>query len=118
MRVLVCGSRDWTDAALIEAALRQLPASTTIVHGAARGADSLAGSIARRLGFTVEAHPADWAKHGKVAGPIRNAAMLATGIDRVLAFHLGGRGTQDMIDRARRAGVPVTVYGPESVIDA
>ena len=55
----------------------------------------------------IEEFPANWAKHGNMAGPIRNQAMLVKGKpDLVLAFP-GGRGTADMVNRARVSKVPV-----------
>jgi hypothetical protein len=77
-----------------------------IIHGAAPSADAWAGYIAGTLGFHVEVHPADWARYGKAAGPIRNQEMLDGGADLVIAFP-GGRGTQDMMNRAESADVPV-----------
>lgn len=113
-RVLVCGDRNWNDPAAIRRELERLdPAHTTIVHGAARGADSIAGRIARELGFEVEAHPAEWQTYGKGAGPIRNRKMLSTGIDRAFAFHPDleqSKGTADMVGLLRSAGIPVTVF--------
>jgi hypothetical protein len=113
-RVLIAGSRTWTDAAAIAALLATLPPDTVIVHGAARGADTLAAHLAAARGFTVEAHPADWAREGRAAGPRRNAAMLATGVTAVWAFRAPGAspGTDDMMRQARAAGVPVVVCRP------
>lgn len=106
-RVLVCGGRGYTDAARIAEVIGIFdPQAVTIVHGNARGADRTAANVALTLGFDVEAHPADWEEYGNAAGPIRNQAMLDTGVDLVVAFP-GGRGTADMTDRAKRAGVPV-----------
>jgi hypothetical protein len=108
----------------IRAWLARLPPGTTIIHGAARGADSIAGDVAAELGFTVRAYPADWSAHGRAAGPIRNAAMLAAEhregalLARCLAFTpslmRGDRltGTGDMVRRCVEAGVVVTVVPP------
>lgn len=112
MRVIVCGSRDWHDIEAIRLALSRLPfpRHTVIVHGDARGADKQAGEIAQTMGFRVEAHPAEWSKWGRIAGPKRNQAMLELGADLVLAFQLNGStGTNDMIRRAAAAGVQVKV---------
>lgn len=114
MKVLVCGSRDWVDQAPIERELRKLPPGTILVHGAARGVDNIAGYVGKLLGFTVRAYPADWDKHGKAAGPIRNSLMLqrehpdpdGVYIDRVLAFHRDpslGKGTKNMVEQASKA---------------
>jgi hypothetical protein len=111
MRVLVCGGRDYSDLLTMTRELLKLDPLSIIVHGAARGADSVARLVAEHLGMQTEAHPADWNRHGKSAGPIRNQAMLDTGIDLVLAFP-GGRGTADMVGRAKRAGVCVREVQP------
>jgi hypothetical protein len=115
MRVIVCGGRDYADVEVIREHLKFLQAvepDAVIIHGAAPGADTLAGSIAGTLGFRVEVHPADWANYGRAAGPIRNQRMLDSGADLVIAFP-GGRGTQDMINRAESAGVPVERIEPK-----
>lgn len=115
-RILVCGSRSWTDRKRIERVLFEyMPEEAwadepTIIHGGAKGADRIAGDVAMWAGFWVEAHPANWRKHGKAAGPLRNRAMLDTKPDLVIAFQVdGSRGTQDCIDEARRRGIPVRV---------
>ena len=111
MRVLVCGSRNWPDAGVIILQLARLPKDAVVVHGGARGADRCAGRAAAMYGLTVEEHPADWNRHGKRAGVMRNLEMLDSGIDLVLAFQCeGSRGTQHTIDEARRRGVPVEVW--------
>ena len=112
MRMIVCGGRDYADKEAITAELSMLPPATVIVHGGAQGADTLAGEVAKALGLTVEAHPADWQRWGRGAGPRRNAEMLALGADLVLAFP-GGRGTADMVRKARAAGVRVRMAGRE-----
>jgi hypothetical protein len=116
--VLVCGGRDFNDYRLIWRTLDKLFDEikfSVLIHGAARGADWHAGFWARgvssigREGPTVHvtSFPANWKKHGKSAGPIRNQLMLDVGKpDLVIAFP-GGSGTADMIRRARKAGVPV-----------
>lgn len=122
MIVIVCGSRDWTDRDTIRAWLSRLPAGTTVVHGAARGADTLAGEVARELGFEVREYPARWETEGKAAGPMRNQRMLDAereGLRLVLAFTWAlakpeqrPTGTGDMVVRAVAAGVRVTVVPP------
>jgi hypothetical protein len=114
LRVIVCGGRDYMDWDAGFAALDKIHAETPIefvFHGNARGADSIASAWASepmraRRGVRNCPCPAQWAKHGKSAGPKRNQAMLGNGIDLVIAFP-GGRGTADMVRRARAAGVSV-----------
>lgn len=108
-RILVCGGRDYTNHAMVDRVLRAVRnkhPEIIVVHGDARGADSIAKAWAIRMRVPQEAYPADWEGNGKGAGPIRNQQMLDTGIDAVVAFP-GGRGTADMVSRARAAGVPV-----------
>ena len=132
LRILVTGSRDWTDKRAIARALcdaidhygehvltrdeygpKVLWDQVTVVHGAARGADTLAGRIAAAWGMCVEAHPADWDRHRKAAGPLRNKAMVSLGAHVCLAFPLGRSiGTRHCMKEANAAGIPVRSYEP------
>ena len=116
IRVLVCGGRNYADSDHIHNTLCDLDATrgpiSCVIHGAATGADHEGMIWAQMM---AEIRPAirhapfaaDWRQFGKAAGPIRNARMLAEGKpDIVLAFP-GGRGTRDMTERARAAGVEV-----------
>lgn len=136
MRVLVCGDRNWSDTGLIwsvldgiwenhtVAYLTTTLADLTIIHGAARGADSEAGRWARGspLHPTARAnddypcvkelaYPADWEEYGRAAGIFRNRQMLTEGKpDIVYAFHddiVNSKGTKDMINVAWAARIPV-----------
>ena len=111
MKVLICGSREWNDIYAILRELRDLPPDITVIHGAARGADRLAGAAAEGIGLKVVAVPAEWNRDGRGAGPVRNQKMLDMGPDLVVAFPVrGSRGTMDMIRRSLRKGVKVRVY--------
>jgi hypothetical protein len=77
-----------------------------IIHGGAKGADLFAGKWATMNGIKETAVPADWNKHGRAAGPIRNQLMLEMKPDGVVAFP-GGRGTADMANRAEKSGIKV-----------
>lgn len=115
MKILVCGGRNFDDRALMgEALVRvalEIDSEPVIVHGGATGADSHAGLEATRCGWWAWRCPADWRKHGKAAGPIRNQQMLDEAKpDWVLAFPTEkSKGTWDMVSRAEKAGVPVWV---------
>jgi hypothetical protein len=88
-----------------------LPPYTTIIHGAARGADMIAAEFAASCCFDAVAFPADWRTYGKRAGILRNLQMLDEAPDLVIAFQRNGsRGTQHTIDEARRRKIPVEVY--------
>lgn len=110
MRILVCGGRNYWKPSHVNLALATLHERRTItllIHGAAPGADKLAGDWAAAVGVEQRAFPADWKQHGKAAGPIRNQCMLDEGRpDAVVAFP-GGSGTADMVTRAEAAGLKV-----------
>lgn len=111
MRVVVCGDRNWTDRNRIFRAFSKLPLDTEIIHGACRGADIIAGEVAKQLGLKVREFPADWSK-GKAAGPIRNRQMLDEKPDFVIAFHPNlatSKGTADTVREAKRRGIKVLV---------
>lgn len=126
-RVLVTGGRDYgrfwngtewvpnrrqlnrlrrtLDAALEGA--RSAGKDAIIIHGNARGADFLADQYAREKSLRVIPFPADWATHGRRAGPIRNKQMLDEGKPHVIIAFKGGNGTAHMMKIGREAGVPV-----------
>ena len=110
MKVIVCGGRDYCDSNNLNNILNLIHKETpidTIIHGDARGADKLAGLWANANGIEEVPFAADWVKHGKSAGPIRNREMLLqTKPDLIVAFP-GGRGTQDMITVSRKHGYKV-----------
>lgn len=106
MKVLVCGGRDYSDGGCVARYLTQLKPSC-VIQGGATGADYLAMNYAQNHNVRSQTFRADWTKHGKAAGPLRNQQMLDEGKpDVVLAFP-GGRGTADMVRRAKAAGVRV-----------
>jgi hypothetical protein len=120
VKVLVCGSRDWTDEdAIADVLAEYAPDYPTIIHGAARGADSIADRVAKTYGYTVKPFAADWYGMGRRAGIIRNLRMLDENPDLVIAFQINGsRGTQHTIDEARRRGIPVEVHAAPFDADA
>lgn len=108
--VLVCGDRNWTNRASITKRLKSLPKSTLILHGGARGADTIAGEEAAKLGLKVEVFPAEWDKYGPAAGPIRNVKMLDRKPNLVIAFHpdlAKSRGTAHTVREARKRQIKV-----------
>ena len=117
-RVLVCGDRDWHDRTAIRKYLLTVESGSTVIHGAQRGADRIAGEVADKLGLAVEAYPAQWTRFGRAAGPIRNKQMLVEGKpELVVFFHLNlaaSHGTKNMVGQARRAGI--RVLNGESVV--
>lgn len=109
-RVLVCGGRRYLDRnrlfAVLDFYLSQ-QAFDVVIHGNATGADSLAGQWATARGIPVQVYPAEWDLHGRAAGHIRNAQMIAEGKPTVVIAFSGGPGTANMKRQARNVRVPV-----------
>lgn len=104
MKILVCGGRDFRDDVYVDEVLHHyLDIVTMIIHGGARGADTLAGYWAGDHDIPCLRVPAKWQK-GKAAGYIRNKQMLTYGPDLVIAFP-GGRGTANMVQLAKESGL-------------
>lgn len=112
MRVLICGGRNYSDWHTFHEFMWNLAKDrgpfTAVIHGGARGADAMAGMWVKGYDPKIEErYDADWATYGRIAGPIRNKKMLVEGRpDLVVAFP-GGKGTNDMANRAKDAGVEV-----------
>lgn len=118
MRILITGSRDWTDKQLLANKLFEITGCYTkdeivVVHGGCpTGADAMAEQLCQNYGIATEVYPADWNKHGKAAGPIRNQQMVDLGADICLAFPKGeSRGTRHCMRAAEKAGIEVVNYG-------
>jgi hypothetical protein len=117
-RILVTGSRDWTDVDQVWLGLGNavgaihrdaIHREIVIVHGdCPRGADAIADDWGRKYGATIERHPANWQINGKRAGFIRNQKMVNLGADVVLAFiKNGSRGASHTAALAEQAGITV-----------
>ena len=112
MRVLVCGGREYSDCAAVWDALDDLSRNhmiECIIEGDAPGADRIAGAWAKRRRVDLRLFPADWEKYGLAAGPIRNQQMIDKGRPNMVLAFPGGKGTEDMIGRARAAGLLVVL---------
>lgn len=112
MRILFCGDRNWIDQGkVIDAFIKYQP--TVVIEGQASGADLMSRVEAEKRGITVLPFPADWARYGRAAGPIRNRQMLEEGKpELVVAFHSNisaSKGTANMVRQAERAGIKVVV---------
>jgi hypothetical protein len=124
MRILICGDRNWTSLERIRQVVTVLHKKEfidTVIEGEARGADTCGRIIAEELDIPVLKFPADWLKYGRAAGPIRNSEMLKIGRPNlVLAFHndiLKSKGTKNMCEIAKKAGISVYVYTDKGSIE-
>ena len=108
MKVIIAGSRDFDDYALLEKQCDELLVvydDVEIVSGGARGADRLGERYAGKRELPLRRFPTDWDQYGKRAGHVRNAEM-ARYADVLIVFWDGkSRGTSNMIDLAMRGGL-------------
>lgn len=119
--LLVTGDRNWTDRATIKRGLllhaaRGTSGQTAVIHGGARGADTIAGQIAKEAGWEVIEVKAEWGRYGRGAGPIRNHKMLNMHPDIVLAFHDDlekSKGTKHCVEEAIQRGFVVVLFKSE-----
>ena len=123
-RVIIAGSRGFTDfqglceyadnVLAIKAQERQI----IILSGHCRGVDLMGEEYARMRGYAVEVHPADWQRYGRSAGPKRNKEMAAAAHALIAIWDGQSRGTANMIEEARAAGLPVRVYRYKKRVEA
>lgn len=118
MKLIIAGGRDFADYRLLEnecksfiaknTFLKEGNASTleakdiTIISGKALGADLLGERFASKFGFNLLEFPADWDKHGRSAGPIRNAEMAKNASHCIVFWDGQSRGTANMIENCKK----------------
>lgn len=130
--VIICGDRRHTPftPAHLEwlTVLRERLAIDEVIEGGAQywdqdrqcwlGADYHARAWAKGCGIDARTFWANWERHGKAAGPLRNEQMCAYLVERrlwqkkhvsVIAFN-GGGGTSDMVRRATQEGIQVYAW--------
>jgi hypothetical protein len=114
--ICITGSRVWTDEVSIRLRFMLLAPGTLVVHGGARGADSIADKVAKELGLKTKVYTPDWNKYGRSAGLVRNEEMLReTKPYLLIAFAAGDStapispGTGHAIRVARKIGIRVEV---------
>jgi len=112
--VAFSGSRDFTDEVAVLVALRGVAKQDATIHvGDARGLDRMVKVACDRIGIPCVVHVADWEHEGRAAGFRRNARMIASRPDRLIAFYGPSgetKGTTHTVNLAIKAGIPVLVY--------
>lgn len=121
MRVLLTGSRDWSDEQVLKDVVAIFGPSDVLLSGAClTGADAMAE---KHWPGVVERHPADWKAHGKRAGFVRNQEMVESQPHLCLAF-VGpcrkhpvqpphdSHGASMTVKLCRDAGIEVREYRP------
>lgn len=133
--IIVCGAREALDRDWSDTVRAVMSGVDVVIHGACgcdadtpyslddmKGIDYIAHMIANYEEMEVVMMRAPWTRMGKAAGPFRNMRMLNALVAlgdcgyeiAVLGFHddveKSSRGTKNMIQRAKFAGVPYAVY--------
>lgn len=112
IRMIIAGGRDFKDYDLLRrTVIERVPefSRVTVLSGKCSGADELGEQCAGEFGFPVEGFPADWNKHGKQAGYIRNKEMAETATHCICFWDGKSKGTKLMIDIAKQKGLNLTV---------
>lgn len=113
MKVIIAGGREFNDYERLKQYMDFVLINVDkdkleIVSGGARGADSLGEFYAKEKGYPIQQFIPDW-EIGKQAGYLRNWEM-AKYADALVAFHDGkSKGTQHMIDLAKKENLLVRV---------
>ena len=111
MKVIIAGSRTIKDIHLVEQAITRSGFDITeVVCGCARGVDLLGARWAQARNIPVALFPADWDRHGKAAGPIRNAEMAKHADALILIWDGVSPGSKNMRDTARNAGLRYYIH--------
>lgn len=117
--VVITGSRNWTDRDAIARVLEG--ADVAILGDCPTGADRIAREICDARGTRYRVHFAEWDMRGRMAGPERNARMVANAKGNAVAGHEvtvhafplpDSRGTWDCVRKAKAAGLAVEVHRP------
>lgn len=113
MRVIIAGTRIFKDFEKLsihcDKILSNVETHIEIVCGGATGADELGKMYALKHFYPLKMFPANWDKHGKAAGPIRNEQM-AIYADALICFWDGeSRGSKNMIELAKEYKLKIRI---------
>lgn len=121
LRVVTIGGRHYTDKVAVMQVLDllgradedkyRMPHGLWVAHGGASGADTLVDDYCVVNWVPVLVYEADWSKHGRKAGPIRNIEMLQDFQPQLVVAFPGGRGTAHCARAARDRGISVLGIG-------
>lgn len=105
MKIIVAGSRSFNEYNTLKSKLDHFLSKINhpvIVSGTANGADKLGEKYAKEKDFKIKRFPANWDKHGKRAGYLRNEEMAKYADGCVVFWDGESKGTKHMIDIAKR----------------
>lgn len=112
MKIIIAGSRTITDYNAVLQAICNSPSSfaiTEVVSGVAAGPDRLGEQFAEEAQLPIKRFPADWQKHGRGAGYIRNTEMARYADGLIAVWDGKSNGTRHMIRTMEALGKLVHV---------
>ena len=98
-QIIVTGGRGYDDFNMVSDILDLFDIGA-IIQGGANGADKLAREYAKLKHLEYTTVIAEWDKHGRAAGPIRNRQMLQMFPEAIVLAFPGGAGTDNCVKTA------------------
>ena len=111
-KVIIAGGRDFNNYDLLKKKVNKILSNKSeieIVSGTANGADKLGERYAKEFNLNLKQFPADWNKHGKRAGYLRNKDMSIYADACICFWDSKSKGTEHMINLAKSQGIPLRV---------
>jgi len=108
--IIVCtGGRDHDEPTVVEMTLLDLNPKGVIVGDCSTGVDLYVRTLCDYNKILYTVFKADWSKHGKSAGPLRNKEMVKMGkmLGATLVAFKGGKGTANCIKEAENVGLTI-----------
>lgn len=110
MKVIIAGGRDYHNYdTLLEAIAESQLQISTVISGGAKGVDALGEQYAESMNMQLDVYHADWERHGRAAGPIRNRKMAENAEALIAIWDGKSKGTKNMIETAEKLGLIVYV---------
>lgn len=116
MKIVITGSRDWTDRLTFEQiVVARMQPTFEFAHGAHwAGIDKMADELLEAFLMPVTPFPANWKAYGNRAGPLRNAYMLDVfKPQEVWGFivpELACKGTRGCLEFAKERGIRTRTF--------
>ena len=111
MKLIIAGSRNLNPSlGFIMSAIKMLDLLgpiAEIVSGGACGVDAEGEHFASHFGVPVKRFSADWDKHGKAAGPVRNRQMAEYADVLLLIWDGRSKGSANMREEMKRRDKPI-----------